>query len=469
MENQILIALFAKMLDEKLSSMSASRAGPRGHRGPVGQDGIGFVFSDHEERIKQWCHEFRFKFEDFTTEQIGLLRGPRGSDGRDGKDFDLKEHEGVFRDLAEKSALKFEDFTPEQIVQLRGPRGSDGRDGKDFDIAEHEGVFSDLAKKFALKFQDFTEDQINSLRGPRGRDGASGLDGHGFIFEENRNEIDAIIKSAIADARESLKLKFSDLSEDDIREMRGPRGRDGRDGHDFIFDDHREFFESLKLKFTDLSDTEKNSLKLQFSHLTEIEKSSLKLKFSDLTDEDRTLIRGPRGVRGQKGSQGKEGVNGAMGPRGPRGLPGPVGTRGIQGPQGRDGLNGLDGIHGLSAPRVTRIELDEWPNGEVVFIFVFDDGTEVKSDRVKLPAPVYVQAVYGGGGSVGERDMATMVDEVDDDTTYVGYADVGSLTSVAVWKIKRILEVGTETEITYAEGTWGFDKVWDNRASYDYA
>jgi hypothetical protein len=306
-ENEILIALLTKLVDERLSEVSARSVyrGPRGHQGPPGEDGKSFVFEEHADSIREWV------------------------------------------------------------------------------------------KEFALKFEDLTAEQIEELRGPKGRDGKDGADGHSFIFEENKDDIEQIIRTTVGGLREELRLKFSDLSDDEIGNLRGPRGRDGRDGRDFNFDDHIEFFNGLKLRFSDLTPEEKDTLKLHFSELTEDEKASLKLRFEDLTEEDRALIRGPRGLRGQRGAAGRDGQS-IVGPQGPRGLPGPQGVS-IRGRDGIDGRDGVDGRDGEDAPHIVAIEVEQQKD-YAVFVFVFSDGTEISSDRVKLPAPVNIYYRGGGGG-----------------------------------------------------------------------
>lgn len=59
---------------------------------------------------------------------------------------------------------------------------------------------------------------------------------------------------------------------------------------------------------------------------------------------------------------------------------------------------------------------------------------------------------------------------VDDAGTYVyvGYAIVGSTTSSAVWKIKRIKTTNV-VEVLYAGGNAFYDNVWDDRSSLSYS
>lgn len=70
---------------------------------------------------------------------------------------------------------------------------------------------------------------------------------------------------------------------------------------------------------------------------------------------------------------------------------------------------------------------------------------------------------------VDEVNYKTIINEVDSSTTYVGKALIGTATSEAKWQIKKIITSGTNTQITYAEGSDNFSYVWDNRTSYTYS
>lgn len=210
---------------------------------------------------------------------------------------------------------------------LRGPRGLPGPAGKDFDLSEHEPILREWIEKASLKFQDLTVEELEILRGPKGEDGRS------FIFEENKEEIENLIKAHVSTL--DLKLKFSDLTDEEKLLLRGPRGQRGKQGKDFCFEENRKEIEKIleknKLKFSDLSEEEKDSLKLKFENLTEEEKASLRgprgergpagkdfsfaehgdqikewiaenrLKFSDLTEGEIESLRGPKGDRGPRG------------------------------------------------------------------------------------------------------------------------------------------------------------------------
>ena len=54
-------------------------------------------------------------------------------------------------------------------------------------------------------------------------------------------------------------------------------------------------------------------------------------------------------------------------------------------------------------------------------------------------------------------------------TTYLGYANAGTLTSGATWAIKRIVETGSDVSITWADGNNSFDNIWDNRLALTYS
>lgn len=368
MDFEVLVALFTKMLDERLATLPEPVAGHRGARGPrglegaPGRDGKDFVFAEHEPTIRAWAKEFALKFSDLSAEEINQLRGPRG---RDGKDFNLAEHEDRIRAWAAEHKLTFADLSADEVEQLRGPRGRDGRQGRD------------------------------------------GRDGEGFDLEKNREGIEHILADVVAGLSDGLKLKFSDLTEDEKLQLRGPRGQRGKPGKDFVFEEHAEYFASLKPTFKDFSSSEREQLKLHFKDLTDDERNALKLKFADLTDDDKLQLRGPRGQRGRAGRDGVDGINGKDGKDGRsiRGAPGPMGA------VGRAGRDGLDGLDGQDAPVVTDVEVLT-RRDEVAFVFTYSDGTEVISNYVTLPSATttYVATAstfMGGGSSSGSGGSGT--------------------------------------------------------------
>ncbi len=75
-------------------------------------------------------------------------------------------------------------------------------------------------------------------------------------------------------------------------------------------------------------------------------------------------------------------------------------------------------------------------------------------------------------GVVSEEDQvyAKKVDFVSDTVLYRGEAAVGSTSSSAVWRIRKIV-LGADGDVdeTWASGNANFDKIWDNRVSLSYS
>lgn len=68
-----------------------------------------------------------------------------------------------------------------------------------------------------------------------------------------------------------------------------------------------------------------------------------------------------------------------------------------------------------------------------------------------------------------EEEYSIRVDEPSSGVLYVGEALIGSLTSTAVWKIKKLTTVGAITSVLWADGNDAFDNIWDNRTSITYS
>lgn len=329
-------------------------------------------------------------------------RGPRGLPGEDGKSFVFEDHAEKIQDIIKHNIPKFEDFSEEQIEKLKGPqgpRGKDGKDGNSFVFEDHAEKIKSWVKEFSLKFEDLTEAQLQELKG---QDGKDGQDGKGFVFEENKKEIEDLVYAYFSEIQADLKLKFSELSDEEKEELRGPRGQRGKPGKDFNFEEHREFFNSLKPKFSDFTKEEVEQLKLKFKDLSSDDIDKLKLKFSDLTDYEISLLKGPRGQRGKVGATGEKGDRGDVGPQGetgPRGAPGAPGPQGLSvvGPQGRDGRDGKDG---KDAPYVVDVILEQGKK-EFYFIFVFSDGSRITTESIETPVPKSYISMGGGGGGSG--------------------------------------------------------------------
>ena len=357
---------------------------------------------------------------------------------------------------------------------VRGMRGQRGSDGKDFSFEENKQNISGLINNhidsikdsLKLSFNDLTEEEILSLKGAdgkEGKDGRDGVDGASFDFEESREDIERSIHNYISTISDELKLRFEDLSEEEISLLRGKKGKDGRDGRDFIFEENRESISELVSSFIEEN---KSTFKLKFEELKPEEKDQLKLKFEDLTEDERSSLRGARGQRGRAGADGQS----IVGPMGPRGLPGAIGPRGYPGKDAVaiDGKDGVDGKDGADAPVVTDVRVDKWGKNEISFEFDFSNGETLVTNKVALPTPQVVsQSIINAGGDVAQN-YTTEVDTTDPDVTYVGEAAIGSITSSPVWRIQKVEKVGTIISVTFADSNDGFDNVWDDRLSLTY-
>lgn len=333
---------------------------------------------------------------------------------------------------AEVLIALFKNMLEERLADLpRGPAGRAGPRGpagESFVWEEHEEKIRSFAREFALKFQDLTDDQINALRGPRGERGSEGHAGRDFIFDEHVEQISEILRRELDQRREDLRLKFEDLSDEEVESLRGPRGERGSDGArgaDFDFEEHREFFEGLKPKFSDFTDEERNSLKLKFHDLTADEKAELKLKFDDLTDSDRLLLRGARGKKGQVGRKGDDGPQGLQGERGKRGIQGLPGIEGPQGRAGIDGRDGRDGRDGKDAPYITDVRTDQ-RRDKVYFIFEFSDGSVIETNSVDLPKEVSYFFSGGGLSSGGGNGGGNGTPGADGKSAYEIWVEAGN-------------------------------------------
>lgn len=199
-------------------------------------------------------------------------------------------------------------------------------------------------------------------------------------------------------------------------------------------------------------------------------------------------------INGRDGAPGLNGKDGKSikGPKGDAGRDGKDGQS-IVGPAGKDGANGVNGSQILfldSKPT------DEGQDGDLVLINKTFDvyykhggewikkgsllGKEGKATFVgglngESAYQIAVRHGYSGteaewvaslGGS--QVDYTQRIDEVSATVTYIGKADPGSAEGAAVWQIKKIEVIGTETEITWADGDVSFNNIWDNRASLTY-
>jgi len=404
-------------LTEDQQELLRGLPGKPGKPGTPGTNGKDFSFEDNKENILGLIAPLVPTFESFTPEQRAELRGLPGKpglpgkdgvdgvNGLNGKDFSIEEHGPVIERWIRDTALKFSDLTADEREAIRG---LPGKPGKDFSMEEHGETIRAWVEELALTFEKLTPDQKAELRGMPGRPGLPGRD---FIFEDHEEPITNILSKIINDNMAGLKLRFEDLDENDKAELQGKPGKPGAPGKDFSFEESREEIEGiLKSAFEEKLDL----LKLKFQDLTEEDKDSLRLKFDDFTDAQIEKIRGFRGKPGQRGKAGPPGIDGKDGINGLNGKPGLPGMRGERGLPGFNGFDGAPGAPGLNAPAIIDVVLKEGKD-YFYFVFVFDNGAEISTNHIDRPLSKIIETYVvggwsGGGGKGGGSGSLTISD-----------------------------------------------------------
>lgn len=60
------------------------------------------------------------------------------------------------------------------------------------------------------------------------------------------------------------------------------------------------------------------------------------------------------------------------------------------------------------------------------------------------------------------------LDEVSDTVMYIGEAAFGQNESNPVWRIKKVITVGTVLSVLWADGDDRFDNIWADRLTLTY-
>lgn len=81
----------------------------------------------------------------------------------------------------------------------------------------------------------------------------------------------------------------------------------------------------------------------------------------------------------------------------------------------------------------------------------------------KIPAAPAVQTL--GVNIIPEP----FIDEADENTTYYGYAPMGTDENAEGWMIVKKVKSGTVTKALYAQGKMDYVSAWSNRTSYNYS
>jgi hypothetical protein len=215
-----------------------------------------------------------------------------------------------------------------------------------------------------------------------------------------------------------------------------------------------------------------------------------------LEEIDQQSLQGPRGEQGPKGDPGPQGLKGDKGdtgPKGDKGDPGPQGEVGPQGEQGPEGPAGKD-VDGKELQKLKK-DFDHYRNlvnqqmasigggGSVKILdnddVVFQRRHEVEGNAILIFDSDINKFKSESFTDIIERlkvDLEVQYDKLIFETvensisyTYIGEAAPGSITSDAVWRIKRVAEYSDGlTEVLWANDSVDFDKVWDDRESYTY-
>jgi len=95
-------------------------------------------------------------------------------------------------------------------------------------------------------------------------------------------------------------------------------------------------------------------------------------------------------------------------------------------------------------------------------VSIFNDGVQANVATAEKQDEII--AALGGSST-----YTVLVDEASSTITYVGEASPGTATSAATWRVKKILDSGGSTTVSWADGASSFTKVWDDRASFSYS
>lgn len=71
--------------------------------------------------------------------------------------------------------------------------------------------------------------------------------------------------------------------------------------------------------------------------------------------------------------------------------------------------------------------------------------------------------------TVSASESLTIRIDADGTTTYIGTASAGALESASAWRIKKMIETGSDITVTFADGNSNYDNIWDNRLSLTYS
>lgn len=307
-----------------------------------------------------------FRFEDFTKEQLALLKGEKG----DPFTYDDFTQEQLALLKGEKGdAFTYADFTPEQLARLKGEKG-DAFTYADFTPEQLTGLKG--AKGDPFTFADFTPEQKEELRGPAGKDGTDGvdgIDGQSAVIEGATASVTQTVGTPAVD----VQLGGTALKRTFAFSFANLKGEPGKDGKPFTF--------------ADLTPEQKEELKGdpgagltilgEYASLDALKAAHPTGKSGDaylITGHiwywaaeskswaDAGQLQGPQGPKGEDGKPGRDGVDGA---------------KGENGKPGRDGIDGQPGADGKSA-KITSATATVTNSSGIPTVTVTLGGTELE-------------------------------------------------------------------------------------------
>jgi len=95
--------------------------------------------------------------------------------------------------------------------------------------------------------------------------------------------------------------------------------------------------------------------------------------------------------------------------------------------------------------------------------------TDYAGNKITVDNALPVKVVDGGGVNKN-RQFTQAIAYTGTLPEYVGMSVPGTAKSEAKWQIKKLSYNGSlTTDVQYAGGSDAFDKIWNNRADYDYS
>lgn len=174
-----------------------------------------------------------FRFEDFTKDQLALLKGEKGEKGDPFTYGDFTQEQLALLKGEKGDAFTYADFTPEQLARLKGEKG-DAFTYADFtpeQLAQLKG-----AKGDPFTYADFTTEQKEELRGPAGKDGTNGTDGVDGQSAEIENVTASVIQT-VGTPSVNVQLCGTSLKRTFAFSFVNLKGEPGKDGKPFTFAD----------------------------------------------------------------------------------------------------------------------------------------------------------------------------------------------------------------------------------------